>query len=388
MAKCGMPTLPLKAENCFAVLMEAFSERASSDPDVDRSKADQNEFYGLSSGRELAEWFCKQAESYRITDKNGHEKKLRKDADICFAGIIKPDMEYINSLSRTGQKRFFADSMSTLKGILEGKGLTLVSCAVHYDELAPHLHYVAYDKEYKIAKKVGLPLFRQLNDTFPKLMRDKGWKLENLSKYNPEVTKLMTPEQRAAYKQERIAEKKEAKKHGQTAKQFKALKDIEKAEARERALADKEEGIGQLKTELTDKAEALDTRSDTLREQERAFLREKRDFRDQVKLEADRLLGERVPEIAQKVTDEVFSSPDYNWDFLYDVVRKATQFITKKIEDFFHISRWHPDFSSQMEGFIQRSFEAITENAVEEAIKERTEKAVKPEPEDPNIRFW
>lgn len=107
MARCGMPTLPLKSENVYAVLKEAFSERASSDPDLDRSKSDQNEFYGMSnSGRELADWFCKQAESYRITDKNGHQKKLRKDADVCFAGIIKPDMEYINSLSSAGQKRF------------------------------------------------------------------------------------------------------------------------------------------------------------------------------------------------------------------------------------------------------------------------------------------
>ena len=32
MAKCGMPTLPLKSENVYAVLMEAFSERASADP--------------------------------------------------------------------------------------------------------------------------------------------------------------------------------------------------------------------------------------------------------------------------------------------------------------------------------------------------------------------
>ena len=417
MAKCGMPTLPLKSENVYAVLMEAFSERASSDPDLDRSKADQNEFYGLSnSGRELADWFCKQAESYRITDKNGHEKRLRKDADICFAGIIKPDMEYINSLSRAGQKRFFADSMSILKGILEGKGLTLVACAIHYDELAPHVHYVAYDKEYKIAKKVGLPLFRQLNDTFPKLMREKGWELENLGKYNPEVTKTMTPEQKAAYKEERIAEKKAAKKHGQTSKQFKALKDIERAEkavsyakqkeaeisrghfelqkrteiveARERKLVDREDDIGRLKTELREEGKALDTRSANLDEQERVFLSKKQHFSSQVKLEADRQLSERVPEITQRVTNEVFNCPDYDWNFLYDVVWKAVRFIVEKIEESFRVSRWVPDFFNRTEKFMRKHCEIITKSVVEEIIKERTEKAVEPEPEDPGIGFW
>jgi len=417
MAKCGMPTLPLKSENVYAVLMEAFSERASSDPDLDRSKADQNEFYGLSnSGRELADWFCKQAESYRITDKNGNEKKLRKDADICFAGIIKPDMEYINSLSRAGQKRFFADSMSILKGILEGKGLTLVACAIHYDELAPHVHYVAYDKEYKIAKKVGLPLFRQLNDTFPKLMREKGWELENLGKYNPEVTKTMTPEQKAAYKEERIAEKKAAKKHGQTSKQFKALKDIERAEkavsyakqkeaeisrghfelqkrteiveARERKLVDREDDIGRLKTELREEGKALDTRSANLDEQERVFLSKKQHFSSQVKLEAERQLSERVPEITQRVTNEVFNCPDYDWNFLYDVVWKAVRFIVERIEETFHVSRWQPDFFNRIEKFMRKNCENITKIVVGEIIKERTEKAVEPEPEDPGIGMW
>ena len=417
MAKCGMPTLPLKSENVYAVLMEAFSERASSDPDLDRSKADQNEFYGLSnSGRELADWFCKQAESYRITDKNGREKKLRKDADICFAGIIKPDMEYINSLSRAGQKRFFADSMSILKGILEGKGLTLVACAIHYDELAPHVHYVAYDKEYKIAKKVGLPLFRQLNDTFPKLMREKGWELENLGKYNPEVTKTMTPEQKAAYKEERIAEKKAAKKHGQTSKQFKALKDIERAEkavsyakqkeaeisrghfelqkrteiveARERKLVDREDDIGRLKTELREEGKALDTRSANLDEQERVFLSKKQHFSSQVKLEAERQLSERVPEITQRVTNEVFNCPDYDWNFLYDVVWKAVRFIVERIEETFHVSRWQPDFFNRIEKFMRKNCENITKIVVGEIIKERTEKAVEPEPEDPGIGMW
>ena len=412
MAKCGMPTLPLKSENAYAVLMEAFSERASSDPDLDRSKADQNEFYGLSnSGRELADWFCKQAESYRITDKNGHQKKLRKDADICFAGIIKPDMEYINSLSRAEQKRFFADAMTVLNGILESKGLSLVACAIHYDELAPHVHYVAYDKEYKIAKKVGLPLFRQLNDTFPKLMREKGWELENLGKYNSEATKLMTPEQKAAYKEECIAEKKAAKKHGQTSKQFKALKDIERAEkavsyakqkeseinrghfelqkraemveARERKLVDREEDIGRLKTELREEGKALDSRSATLDEQESLLWRRKQNFEAEVRAEAKRQVKELIPELSKKVTNNILQSPNFDIGFLRNVVWVALQKFTEIIERSFgikaleRVNKWLPDNCMD-----------ITEKSVEEVVKASLENEVDEIYEDPGIGMW
>lgn len=412
MAKCGMPTLPLKAENIYAVLMEAFSERASADPDLDRSKADQNEFYGLSnSGRELADWFCKQAESYRITDKNGHQKKLRKDADICFAGIIKPDMEYINSLSRAGQKRFFADSMSILKGILEGKGLTLVACAIHYDELAPHIHYVAYDKEYKIAKKVGLPLFRQLNNTFPKLMREKGWELENLGKYNPEVTKTMTPEQKAAYKEERIAEKKAAKKHGQTSKQFKALKDIERAEkavsyakqkeseisrghfelqkraemveARERKLVDREEDIGRQKTELREEGKALDSRSATLDEQEAYLMSRKRNFDAEVRAEAKRQVKELIPELSKKVTNNILQSPDFDIGFLRSVVWVAVQKITEILERTFGIRA-----SERVDKWLTNNYIPFTEDVVQTIVQANLEHEADEIDEDPGIGMW
>lgn len=412
MARCGMPTLPLKSENVYAVLMEAFSERASSDPDLDRSKADQNEFYGRSnSGRELADWFCKQAESYRITDKNGHQKKLRKDADICFAGIIKPDMEYINSLSRAGQKRFFADSMSILKGILEGKGLTLVACAIHYDELAPHVHYVAYDKEYKIAKKVGLPLFRQLNDTFPKLMREKGWELENLGKYNPEATKLMTPEQKAAYKEERIAEKKAAKKHGQTSKQFKALKDIERAEkavsyakqkeseisrghfelqkraemveARERKLVDREEDIGRQKTELREEGKALDSRSATLDEQEAYLMSRKRNFDAEVRAEAKRQVKELIPELSKKVTNNILQSPDFDIGFLRSVVWVAVQKITEILERTFGIRA-----SERVDKWLTNNYIPFTEDVVQTIVQANLEHEADEIDEDPGIGMW
>lgn len=416
MARCGMPTLPLKAENVYAVLMEAFSERASADPDLDRSKANLNEYYGpSSSGRELAEMFCKQAEEYRLTDKNGHQKKLRKDADICFAGIIKPDMEYINSLSKAEQKRFFVDALEVLKGILSSKGLTLVGCAIHYDELAPHVHYVAYDKEYKVAQKVGLPLFNQLNNTFPKLMREKGWELENLGKYNPEVTKTMTPEQKAAYKEERIAEKKAAKKHGQTSKQFKALKDIERAEkavefakrreaeaerkvsevsgelrrrteaveVREQKITVREEDISRQLTELRKEGVALDSRSATLDDQEESLLRRKRNFNEEVRAEAKRQVKELIPELSQKVTNNILQSPDFNIGFLRQVVWVAIEKFATIVEKAFGIRLMDRAYS-----WLEKNYIPFTQDVVQTIVEANLEHEADEIDEDPGIGMW
>ena len=417
MAKCGMPTMALKKENCFAVLMEAFSERASSDPDVDRSKANENrygtnpELITTDSGRELAEWFCKRADEYRVIDKNGHEKKLRSDASIAFAGIVKPDMEYINSLSRAEQTRFLHDANEVLTGILSSKKLTLVGVALHFDELAPHLHYVAYDKEYKLGKKLGLPLFNQLNHEFPQKMRERGWELQDLGRYDVEAAKLMTPEERDAYKEKCIADKKEAKKHGQTSKQFKALKDIERAEkavsyakqkeaeisrghfelqkrtemveAREQKVSVREDDISRQKTELREEGTALDTRSATLDEQERLLLRRKDNFQSEVRAEAKRQVKELIPELTQKVTHNILQSPDFDIGFLRSIVWVAVQKITEILERSFGIRA-----SERVNNWLTNNYIPFTEQIVQEVVKANLEHEADEIDEDPGIGMW
>ena len=103
MAKCGMPTLMLKKTNAFPILQEAWSERYSSDQDLDRTKSKENSYYGINgmtSGKELAEYLISQADGYKVKDKNGHERSLRSDASIGLVGIIKPELDYISTLDR------------------------------------------------------------------------------------------------------------------------------------------------------------------------------------------------------------------------------------------------------------------------------------------------
>ena len=416
MAKCGMPTMALKKENCFAVLMEAFSERASSDPDVDRSKANENrygtnpELITTESGRELAEWFCKRADEYRVIDKNGHEKKLRSDASIAFAGIVKPDMEYINSLSRAEQTRFLHDANEVLTGILSSKKLTLVGVALHFDELAPHLHYVAYDKEYKLGKKLGLPLFNQLNHEFPQKMREKGWELQDLGRYDVEAAKLMTPEERETYKEKCIADKKEAKKHGQTSKQFKANQDIERAEKAVAYAKQREEEANRELARIEAKKKAIDQEIENAKEELQKEIQKvefakadlskaKSEFRTEV-IRFDRKKEElkNVEQYAENRAKEIFKAMLPQW--IEDIALRAANLILmyapkmnwyRAVEDFAAYMEVHghiPNLTDKARQFIQVHFKGFTKTYTKKTIEEYIRDTEGPSiDEDPDLYF-
>lgn len=227
----GMPILKLDRCNHFgnnensgnarAVVCEALEERQSSDPDLNRDLTELNEYFGYESGNELADYWEEKADAYRIVDKNGKEKKLRSDAGIGFAGICKPEMAFIETLSADEIKRFMEDSGEVIMNIYEKRGMTIDSMVIQYDEGNPHIHYFGHDEKYQLGKKLGLPLKRALNDTeYPKQMRARGWDIDALKGYDVEATKDMSEEELAIYKEKHIKAKKN-KKVGQSSKNYK-----------------------------------------------------------------------------------------------------------------------------------------------------------------------
>jgi len=351
MAKCGMPTMMLKKTNAFPILQEAWSERYSSDQDLDRTKSKENSYYGINgmtSGKELAEYLISQADGYKVKDKNGHEKKLRSDASIGFVGIIKPELDYISTLNREQQTKFLSDSLTCLNAILQKRGLELVSAAFHFDEMSPHLHYLAIDREYKLGKKVTLPFFNELNHTFPKMMRSKGWSLDELGGYDVTKAKSLTPEQLALYKAERIAEKQTRKKSGLSSAQYKANQDILRAEKsvafanrklNELDLAEKELEVKVNKIEVKEqnvvaeqnrnRAEwiELDEAKRQLEERERVVAQREKSVENEV----NKRVISKTDEITQIVADEVSKQIPMQWDW-----RTAVRTFAKDLAKDFH----------------------------------------------------
>ena len=119
--KVGMPTMFLgkysaksskKKGNARAVLCECLKERHCSDPDIDRSRTKDNIYLtNIQSGNLLADQWEQTANDYTYTSKDGKAKKLRSDAHIGFAGIVKPTKLIVKSLN-SGEKETFIPSES------------------------------------------------------------------------------------------------------------------------------------------------------------------------------------------------------------------------------------------------------------------------------------
>lgn len=226
-----------RAGNVRAVCLEALGERAGEDPDIDREKTKDNIYYGdFRSGQELAEHYENMASEYVVTDKNGKEKRLRSDAGIAFAGIIKPLSDDFDKFSRKKQLAFLKDSLEVVRGIYAVRGMDIDQAVVHVDEGCPHLHYFGHDPEYKLGKKLGLKLYDALNREYPEEMRKRGWPVDSLTGWK-EATAGMTEEQKEEYKA-----KKPRKKHGRSSKEYKAEKRLEKLEAKNAELEQMTDG--------------------------------------------------------------------------------------------------------------------------------------------------
>ena len=170
MGKVGMPILLLKqgngktkrSGNAKAVALEALEERYSSDPDLDRTKTKDNIYMdgGFRSGIALSEYWRKQAEAFRVIDKNGKEKKLRSDASIAFANILKPDKEFMDSLTSEQQMIFLNDLIDITKEAYTKQGIKVDTTVIQVDEGNPHVHLFGHDPQYKLGKKLNLKFLK------------------------------------------------------------------------------------------------------------------------------------------------------------------------------------------------------------------------------------
>lgn len=237
---CGMPVLTLdnlahksgdKHGNAKKVVYEAFEERQGKDSDIDRARTADNIYFSFEHGEkafrkaeELYSYWQAQAGSHTCTV-NGKERKMRSDAKIGFTGIIKPDADYINSLSHDEQMKFCKDAMTIVLDIYKKQGLTMDAAVIHVDEQACHVHYFGHDESYKMSKKVNLGLYDKLNREFPARMREKGWELNDLTGYK-EATTNMTDDELHEYKAKKRSER--CERHNKSSQEYKANKEAKK----------------------------------------------------------------------------------------------------------------------------------------------------------------
>ena len=285
----GMPTMFLgrqkgkqgkRTGNAKAILCEALKERWTSDPDYNPDRTQDNIYLtDITSGLELYQKWKDRADSYVQVQKNGRERKLRDDAHIGFAGICKPsaDSEYGNYTEQQ-QIQFCRDSFTVLQQVYAKYGVTLDYGVIQVDEGNVHLHYGGSDADFRLAKRIGLKLFNDLNKgDYVRLMHEKGWNVQPLEGYDPQKAAEMTPEQLEEYKQEQI-ERKKSRKSGKSARQYKAEQEQKKSKAlqaeieqqkqelqrQQEQLKRDRELLAKRETEVTEREYAADERAETL----------------------------------------------------------------------------------------------------------------------------
>lgn len=188
--KIGAPSLKLNnagvtSKHCGdfgAVAREALEEREGHDPDIKKEMADQNQFEGFRTAKELQEYSEKHVAQLR--DAKG--RKLRKDAVVMCATILKPPAAMMNRLSQEDQARFLDDAYEAFTGIVGREKVK--SRADHYDELGAHSHvfWEPMTSDGRLcAKEVhNLQFFGRVNRELPQKLRERGWDIEDCECYD------------------------------------------------------------------------------------------------------------------------------------------------------------------------------------------------------------
>ena len=300
-----------RTANLKKILKESQQERYGRDKDIDR-QIDNVYFGGFSSGGEVYDYMVSLADEHVVMGKGGKPRKIRSDATIGVAVISKPSAETFEEIKQMAVERsidpddleeqFLSDLYDCNKAIYEKHGFQIIAGALHYDEQQPHYHFMLADPEFKIGEKVKLPFFSDLNKSLPKMMRDRGWPIEDLESYDRERA-----EAEPKYKANHIKEK-EKKKHGRSSAEYKADKDAEK---KEKELQEQRQREIRAREFLSTKLKAANARAESLEEvaDELEFYKAKAEASEQENMMLREMLRAEKRKPA-KVVEKVVESPD------------------------------------------------------------------------------
>lgn len=254
--KIGAPSLKLnnagvKTKNCGdfgSVAREALQEREGHDPDIDPERAALNRFQGYQTAAELQEYSRKHIAELSAAQQAAGGRKVRNDAVVMCATVLKPPAAMMATLSHEDQGRFLDDAYEAFAEIVGRDNIK--SRADHYDEQGAHSHvfWEPMTKDGRLCAKEmhSLKFFGRVNRELPEKLRAKGWDIENCEMYDAA---------KEEYEKEKGESEKAKKKGGQSSYTYKA-----QAEREKRALEAK---IGELqaKTKVEEMA-AQEARQD------------------------------------------------------------------------------------------------------------------------------
>lgn len=115
----------------------------------------------------------------RISEREIQKKKVRKDAVKMISVLVSASPEYMNSLDRQEQIRYFDECFKFCQRRFGKKNC--IEMNVHFDETTPHAHVsIVPILNGKLCAKelITRKFLFDLQDEFPKAMRERGFNVE------------------------------------------------------------------------------------------------------------------------------------------------------------------------------------------------------------------
>lgn len=188
-----------KSQTCPVDLawQEMNDERIGRDMDINPDMTYRNVWMEGNSGDDVVQIVqAKIDEINRIKRENG-KRVLRKDAVSVIEVIEKPNIEYMSELNYEEKVKFLKDSHETFKQLIHEWNLnwTLLESVQHHDEfggLSAHNHNLILlttvdDKglpTMNAFKEVNLKFYSYINKNYPKMMRERGYEVEDVRTYD------------------------------------------------------------------------------------------------------------------------------------------------------------------------------------------------------------
>lgn len=316
-----------KSQTCPVDLawQEMNDERIGRDMDIDSDMTHLNVWMEGSSSDDVVQIVqAKIDEINRIKRENG-KRALRKDAVSVIEVIEKPNIEYMSELSYEEKVKFLKDSHETFKQLISewNPNWKILESVQHHDEfggLSAHNHNLIMlttedDKglpTMNAFKEVNLKFYSYVNKNYPKMMRKRGYEVEDVRTYD-----ILT-------EQEKMERKLNPQQHGVDSYTYKKRKKEEMERQLEQLKIKSEEMDANLKNTILEITKAPDLVSYKAIQDENQTLKKELSVKDKIiqKLNVEKKdlkqnlekWKNRCVQIANKIGNKVLNVIGINMD--------------------------------------------------------------------------
>lgn len=316
-----------KSQTCPVDLawQEMNDERIGRDMDINHDMTSLNVWMEGNSSDDVVQIVQSKIDEINQIKRENGKRALRKDAVSVVEIIEKPNIEYMSELNYEEKVNFLNNSHDTFKQLIHewNPKWTILESVQHHDEfggLSAHNHNLIMlttedDKglpTMNAFKEVNLKFYSYINKNYPKMMRERGYEVEDVRTYD-----MLTEE-------EKMERKLNPQQHGVDSYTYKKRKKDEMEQQLEQLRIKSEEMNSELKNTILEITKAPDLLSYKNIQKENRALKEELTIKDKIiqKLNVEKKdlkqnlekWKNRCVQIANKIGNKVLNVIGINMD--------------------------------------------------------------------------